>query len=316
VTHAAGHRGRVLASTGRWDWIGSVADLCRDARLPRPAIEPTSDKNWPVGGPPGRSYPSDWYGEARLSGHGALKLASKGWPAGLAWARGALPAVALPPCKVARRRRVRGDWGDEPDPERAERGEVETMWERTVREAREGARPVALVVQGSVPWSMPADTYRWRCAVPTLLYEALVSAGWNVSAWLVNVSTNVYTNGDHSAAAVEVARADEPCSLDLAVAGFGLAGLMRAGVFYVRETRADGVGVRDGHGHPVTDSDGAAWWRSSVPPALREAVEGTGRAVVLGHVTDGASAATALVAALRELGALRQDVAGAMGGAP
>jgi hypothetical protein len=276
-------------------WVGTMPDAVRLSASPQNASALARASTF-VG--------ERWWGAGAQSADDAARLLREGWPQGLKWARQALPAFDVPPSRIARRRSVRGDWGDACDPERVLRGDVETCWSRSVREARDGARPVVLVSQAACGSDVTGDEYRWRAAAPTLLYEALVSAGYNVSAWLVDTTVRVYpgTGGGGGGYALQVAALGEPASIDRLVAGFGLAGAQRGLGFTIAASEPD-ASVNPTFGTARTMPDGAAWWRTVVPADVRDIVAEGGRVIVLGAPRSAEEARAALGAALAALAA-------------
>lgn len=101
------------------------------------------------------------------------------------WAEGAdklstLSTRDINPTSV-RRRRVRGDQGDELDIHSVYRGDLSRAWTRTRRQARQGTnRSVTIVCNICASASVDSERLFWRGASVLKLADALTTAGYSV----------------------------------------------------------------------------------------------------------------------------------------
>lgn len=121
----------------------------------------------------------DWYG---VDTHAAaLHAIEHGWNDGAA-RLSALECTA-PDIQSTRRRRVRGDQGDELDAQSVLRGDLSRAWTRTRRLSRHSPRIVRILCNVGGASKVTAAELYWRGATALRAVETLEAAGLGVELW-------------------------------------------------------------------------------------------------------------------------------------
>ena len=95
--------------------------------------------------------------------------------------------------KVRRRKRVKGDFGNEVDIHAVRQGRIDRAWTNTKHELRDSqdTRLVYLVLNTVLPGGQEADGVNWRTALMMLVHDDLVRLGKSVAvslAWKTNAT--------------------------------------------------------------------------------------------------------------------------------
>lgn len=181
---------------------------------------------------------------------------TRGWPEGVEKLQ-QIATREINPVSI-RRRRVRGDQGDELDMQAVYRGDLSRAWTRTRRQSRAGAsRTVTLVCNLSDSAGITAETLYWRGAAVLKLADALTQAGYGVGIYGA-VCTKNADEGDTVSACqfVEIKATDSPLDLSQLAAITAMPGWFRTRGFAGIITACDlaGTGYSSGLGRPEHDS--------------------------------------------------------------
>ena len=152
---------------------------------------------------------------------------TRGWPEGVEKLQ-QIATREINPVSI-RRRRVRGDQGDEIDMQAVYRGDLSRAWTRTRRQSRAGAsRTITLVCNLSDSAGVDAKDLYWRGAAVLKLADALTQAGYGVGIYGA-VSTKNADEGDKVSGCqfVEVKATDSPLDLSQLAAITALPGWFR-----------------------------------------------------------------------------------------
>lgn len=190
-----------------------------------------------------------WFGVygGREGVNNALK---NGWPEGLARAKKTFGDFALPHIPTVRRRRTRGDFGDNLDIHRVNSGNLDRAWDRMSREngAMVAGSHLTVVVELTTAWFEDVDSVFWRGAATALAVDALQESGRNVQIIAVAALTELgHSKYDALEVAVEVKPFDQPMNTDAVIAATGLAGTFRTLFFHAVACSTDA---------PLSDSIG------------------------------------------------------------
>lgn len=180
------------------------------------------------------------------------------------WAEGAerLQKIAtrdINPMSI-RRRRVRGDQGDEVDMQAVWRGDLSRAWTRTRRMARAGTnRTINLMVMLGDSAGVGSEKLFWRGASVLKLADALVASGYNVGIiGAVTSSGCANSKNVDMAQFVEIKATDQPLDLSALAALTAMPGWFRTFGFAGIVTACDLVeDTQDwGLGRPMNDRAG------------------------------------------------------------
>lgn len=153
---------------------------------------------------------------------------TQGWPEGA----NKLQQIAtrdINPMSI-RRRRTRGDQGDEVDMQAVWRGDLSRAWTRTRRMTRAGTnRTVTLVCMLSDSCGVSADTLFWRGASVLKLADSLTASGYNVAILGCVTSSNAAEGSKtvNTAQFVEIKATDSPLDLSALAALTAMPGWFR-----------------------------------------------------------------------------------------
>lgn len=136
-----------------------------------------------------------WFG-VPLDWSDVLKLIATGWTEGLQRVEDALTTIDVPAIKGIRRRKVRGDFGDELDIHSINRGEFDTAWSRRTRKnAPHGHAQKTILLQLGGLVDVSSERLFWRGAAAVKICDALVEAGYSVEIIGSFATNEVSTKG-------------------------------------------------------------------------------------------------------------------------
>ena len=175
---------------------------------------------------------------------------TKGWPDGAERLQ-KIATREINPTSI-RRRRTRGDQGDEVDMQAVWRGDLSRAWTRTRRMSRAGTnRTINLMVMLGDSASVSSDKLFWRGASVLKLADALVTSGYNVGI-IGGVTAKNCANSKtvEMAQFVEIKSTDQPLDLSALAALTAMPGWFRtlgfAGIVtacdLVEDTQSYGLG--------------------------------------------------------------------------
>lgn len=126
-----------------------------------------------------------------------------------------LPAAMLKPEIEKRRKRKRGDHGDEVDIHQVYQGRVDRAWSRAVQRQNlvVGNKLVHLAVNLCAPSYVDFDDALWRGAVTLRVYEALMRMGRSVMVTVHYPCAGIYADGATGIFSVPVKSYNEPMSV-------------------------------------------------------------------------------------------------------
>lgn len=167
-------------------------------------------------------------------------------------------AVAELEMTSIRRRRVRGDQGDEIDMQAVWRGDLSRAWTRTRRQQRTGGtRNVTLICDVAGNCGMGADVMFWRGAAVLRVAEALTEAGYNVGIYAGAATKNIDAKGKCNACQlVEIKATDAPLDLSSLAALTCMPGYFRTSLFAGIVAAADHFGEEADYSLGRMDEDG------------------------------------------------------------
>lgn len=198
----------------------------------------------------------DWFGAPSVQ---ELKnRLTKGWPEGAERLQ-KIATREINPTSI-RRRRVRGDQGDEVDMQAVWRGDLSRAWTRTRRQSRAGTnRTINLMVMLGDSAGVTSDKLFWRGASVLKLADALVTSGYNVGI-IGGITATGCANSKavDMAQFVEIKSTDQPLDLSALAALTAMPGWFRtlgfAGIVtacdLVEDTKSWGLG------RPMNDKAG------------------------------------------------------------
>lgn len=145
------------------------------------------------------------------------KYVRDGWPAMERRMLAKLDSIELPAAAQRveikrKRRRVKGDFGNEVDIHAIRQGKLDTAWTRTVMEQREtvGNRLVHVVINMAARSTDYFDDALWAGAAVLRIYEALTSMGKSVAITMTSGTHNRYSTGEMSFVSCRVKNYGEP----------------------------------------------------------------------------------------------------------
>lgn len=163
-----------------------------------------------------------WLGCA--NGQGVLKRVANGWPEGRAKAESMAEELDIPELKepVAsvierKRKRRRGDFGNEVDIHRVNQGHCDTAWERIVKVNKTNqSKAVTLFINTGGLSEVQFDQSMWRAAATLAIYKLLSRAGRSVRVVVGSIAQDVYPSlGQHYATTAAVVKDfQEPLDID------------------------------------------------------------------------------------------------------
>lgn len=133
-----------------------------------------------VNGQSAVSKPERWFGAPSFAEY--RNRLENGWPEGVERLL-KLSAREVATAQDVRRRRVRGDQGDELDMQAVYRGDLSRAWTRTRRMSRVHQRNVNIICAVGDHANISAETLFWRGAAALRLAVALDAAGFNVGIY-------------------------------------------------------------------------------------------------------------------------------------
>lgn len=155
-----------------------------------------------------------------------------------------------------RRRKTRGDAGDELDMQAVWRGDLNRAWSRTKRANRVGTRAVSLVIDLCASAGVSSDRLFWRGASALRLAQLLTESGYAVALYGAFGGVGVDATGKlNLAQLVEIKSQDAPLDMDKLAALTAMAGFFRTSLFAGIHYAADQFGkdADDGLGRPAPE---------------------------------------------------------------
>lgn len=178
---------------------------------------------------PVTSNPEGWLGAPSLAV--MQERLKRGWPEGVTKLE-KLATKELESPQSVRRRRFRGDQGDEVDMQAVWRGDMSRAWTRTRRANRSAVRSVSIVIDLGAACNVTADRLFWRGASALKLAEILTVAGYNVAIYGAAASADCATTGSlNSVQFVEIKAEDSPMDMDKLAALTAMPGFFRTSLF-------------------------------------------------------------------------------------
>lgn len=166
-----------------------------------------------------------------------------------------IAAKEIQPTNI-RRRRTRGDQGDELDIQAVYRGDLSRAWTRTQREARTATRSIAIVCNLSCHYKQKAADLFWRGAAALKLTEALTQAGYNVALYGATGSQNIVSSGRRLGQFIEIKAEDAPLDVSALAAIVAMPGFKRTRFHAGTCEEADRLNASVSHslGQPSTEA--------------------------------------------------------------
>jgi hypothetical protein len=132
-----------------------------------------------------------------------------------------------------RRRRTRGDQGDEIDMQAVWRGDISRAWTRTRRQSRPAMRQVNIVCNLGASAGTSSDTLFWRGASALRLAAALSEAGYNVGIYGGEAGDRTGTDKRDTTVGqfIEIKSPDMPLDVSALAAVTCMAGFFRTSLF-------------------------------------------------------------------------------------
>lgn len=171
----------------------------------------------------------DWLGAPNIPE--LQRRLQNGWPEGVEKIEQIATRELSAPASV-RRRRVRGDAGDEIDMQAVWRGDLNRAWTRTRRANRVGPRVVTIVIDLCANAGVTSDKLFWRGASALRLAQLLTESGYAVALYggfggSRSDATGKLTIGQ----LVEIKSQDSPLDMDKLAALTAMAGFFRTSLF-------------------------------------------------------------------------------------
>ena len=190
----------------------------------------------------------DWLGVVG-TGEDVSKLIDTGWDDGVKRMLESFKdiSVSAKPMSV-RRRKSRGDQGDEIDMQAVYAGNLPKAWSRTSRLMRPAVKNVTILCDLATSWSTPAEVMFWRGAAVLFLSDQLSASGFNVSiigtdsAVLSLVSLEGKKDKPKAATLITIKRSDMPMDMSSIASSICLGGFLRTVCF----------GIKLGHSEALT----------------------------------------------------------------
>jgi len=132
-----------------------------------------------------------WLGVATVDD--VKRLLSDGWDAGVKRVSKNLGDIEIEARPVSiKRRKVRGDFGDDIDMQAVYRGDLDKAWTSTRRRSGAGPQCVSLIVDICANSGTKADALFWRGAAALFLSDKLTEAGYSVAIYAAASSVGAY----------------------------------------------------------------------------------------------------------------------------
>lgn len=238
MQHVVQKNGSAVEVAVLWDSVnepGRVAEQIKDSGRKAKATRYATGESAGKRG-------QDWYGAPSVA---VLKdRLAKGWPEGVEKLQ-KLATREINPVSI-RRRRTRGDQGDEVDMQAVWRGDLSRAWTRTRRTARAGTnRNITLMCLLSDSCGVTADTLFWRGASVLKLADALTTSGYSVAILGCVTSANAAEGSRRvdTAQFVEIKATDSPLDLSALAALTAMPGWFRTQGFAGITVACDLVGA-------------------------------------------------------------------------
>ena len=186
--------------------------------------------------------------------HQGKRLGEKGW-LGLSfddasevfetgkWAEGAerlkrlTSQVKAQEAMSVRRRRTRGDFGNEVDMQRVYSGQLDRAWSRTKRDSiKTGRKNITLICSVGNTYKVPAEEFLWRGAAACALTDALEKAGYRVQivAYSAVLDLDRASKNESSCCTIRLKPYETRSDMNALAACLCLAAFLRVRVFQYR----------------------------------------------------------------------------------
>lgn len=145
--------------------------------------------------------------------------------------------LALPKAKSVRRRRTRGDFGNELDIHRVYSGQLDRAWDKTVRDkTKTGTRQITIACSVANNVSVDAGAFFWRGAAALKLADSLEDAGYRVQiiAYEGCRGLDEYREDDYYFSAIRLKPFESMLDKTALAASLCLAGFFRIRIFELR----------------------------------------------------------------------------------
>ena len=143
-------------------------------------------------------------------------VARKGYPEGVAAVRklaGTIHSKLKRP-KVLRRKRTKGEFGDEIDIHAVNMGSLDRAWTRTQRAPRVGKKKITLLVQVGANAGVHADNMFWGPVTALVLAEELVKARYAVEIIACSPVTSPFVSKNERLGMIKVKNFHQPINLN------------------------------------------------------------------------------------------------------
>lgn len=99
--------------------------------------------------------------------------------------------VRMPPPESIKRRKIRGEYGDEVCIHKINSGNLSTAWSRRSPKARVGSRNIRLIISTSNNWTITAEQLSWIGVTALVVAEGFEAAGYNLAIDVIMHSEKV-----------------------------------------------------------------------------------------------------------------------------
>lgn len=129
-----------------------------------------------------------------------------------------------------KRKRVRGEFGDELDIHQVMSGRIDKAWSRRERKKRVSQKNINFIVDIAAPWDVTADALFWRGAAMLKLADILERAGYSVGIHAA-IGASDLSNKLGTAQFVPIKRNGIPLDIQSICSTIALSGYFRAAMF-------------------------------------------------------------------------------------
>lgn len=188
-----------------------------------------------------------WYGVSDW--RQVAKIKREGWPEGVSKMLEKMGSITPPaPPRSIKRRKIRGDNGDEYDWQAGAQGAHDTAWTRPSRRATHAPKVVTLFTDLSegTSWKTDSENFFWRGAACLAIADSLTSAGYSVQILAGNKAEMQNSSETMRATYLTVKEASAPLDLSSLAAVLCLAGYYRTtfiGLNVAQEVKKVGGGI-------------------------------------------------------------------------
>lgn len=210
-----------------WDSVSEPEALCSNPAAWKSAAHMETAKGKFKG--QGESGGEEWLGAPNRQV--LMQRLKNGWPEGVQKIEQIATRELSAPASV-RRRRIRGDHGDELDMQAVWRGDLTRAWSRTRRANRVGPRVINIIIDLGANAGTSSKQLFWRGASALRLAQLLTESGYNVALYGAIGIRRADSSGKLNAAQlVEIKSTDSPLDMDKLAALTAMAGFFRTSMF-------------------------------------------------------------------------------------